>query len=452
VSGERLGHASLRGDLTAAPGRALLARTSALNAQLDAEVDSIRALGGLLGISARVEGSGALAATATGTVGAPRFDGTVSADALRFDWPSAGVALRNGTLRARLTPEALRIDALSFAAAQGELRAQGAVPLDGGTARLAWEADHLRVLDRPDRNLEVSGRGDASVEAGRLALRGALRANRGYIEVPRITQSRLGDDVIVLGEERAANGAKPGARFDLDLELDAGKKLRVVGAGLDTMLRGTLRVKTLPDGTLVAFGEIDATNGTYRAFGQKLEIERGALIFNGAIDDPALDVLALRKNLPVEAGVALTGTLKTPLAQLTSSPPVPDSEKLSWIVLGHGVSDASAADTALLQAAAATIFSGDGAMPIGQRIAQGVGLDEISLRNTGQAASDEAAGRAVALGKRLSDKLYLEYEYGLEAASHLVRLHYALTRALSVRAETTGDTSNLGVNFRKSWD
>jgi translocation and assembly module TamB len=256
----------------------------------------------------------------------------------------------------------------------------------------------------------------------------------------------------VLGRERPSAAAGSGARLDLDLELDAGKKLRIVGAGLDTMLRGKLRVKTLPDGTLVAFGEIDASNGTYRAFGQKLEIDRGALIFNGPIDDPALDVLALRKNLAVEAGVALTGTLKTPLATLTSNPPVPDSEKLSWVVLGHGVSDASAADTALLQAAAATLFSGDGAMPISQRIAQGVGLDEISLRNTGERASAEASGRALALGKRLSDKLYLEYEYGLEAASHLVRLHYALTRALGIRIETTGSTSNVGVNYRKSWD
>ena len=42
--------------------------------------------------------------------------------------------------------------------------------------------------------------------------------------------------------------------------------------------------------------------------------------------------------------------------------------------------------------------------------------------------------------------------FGLEAASHLVRLHYALTRALGIRVETTGDTSNVGVNFRRSWD
>ncbi|HEU4430115.1 MAG TPA: translocation/assembly module TamB domain-containing protein, partial [Myxococcota bacterium] len=451
LEGERLGRAELNAELTAAPGRALLARTAALDAKLDADLASLRALGGLLGISARVEGRARLALRATGSVGAPRYEGTIAGDALRFDWPTAGIALRDGELRARLAPDELFVENLSFAASKGTIRAHGSAPLDGSPATLTWEADHLRVLDRPDRNLEVTGKGSASLGARHLALRGELRANRGYLEVPRTQQEKLGDDVVVLGSERReANGDAP--RLELDLALDAGRNLRIVGAGLDTYLRGQLRVQTLPDGKLVAFGEIDARRGTYRAFGQKLEIERGSLIFDGPVDDPALDVLALRKHLPVEAGVELTGTLKTPLARLTSNPPVSDSEKLSWLVLGHGVSDASAADTALLQGAAASLFGGDGAVPIGQRIARGVGLDEISLRSTGDLATTEAAGRAVALGKRLSDKLYLEYEYGFEAASHLVRLHYLLTRALSVRAETSGTTSNVGLNFRKSWD
>jgi translocation and assembly module TamB len=451
VSGERLGEATLRGELRAAAGRALLARTSSLDAQLAAEIASIRALGGLLGISARVDGRASLALRAGGTVRKPRLGGEVRGEALRFDWPAAGIALRDGQLAARLTSDTLHVDALSFAASQGAIHASGSAPLDGSPAALRWKADGLRVLDRPDRNLEVSGEGSARIGLRGVELDGEIRAERGYLELPRTQQARLGGDVIVLGRERAPSAAGR-TRLALDLMLDAGKDLRVVGSGLDTFLRGKLRVRTLADGTLVAFGEIDASRGTYHAFGQKLEIERGALIFNGAIDDPALDALALRKNLPVEAGVELTGTLKTPLARLTSKPPVPDSEKLSWIVLGHGVSDASSADTALLQAAAATIFEGDGAVPISQRIARGVGLDEISLRNTGERAQSEATSRAVALGKRLTEKLYLEYEYGLEAASHLVRLHYALSRTFSVRAETTGETSNLGVNYRKSWD
>ena len=77
-------------------------------------------------------------------------------------------------------------------------------------------------------------------------------------------------------------------------------------------------------------------NGTYYAFGQKLVIDRGRLIFDGPLDNPGLDIVALRKNLAVEAGVAVSGTVKVPIIQLTSNPPVPDNEKLSWLVLGHG--------------------------------------------------------------------------------------------------------------------
>jgi translocation and assembly module TamB len=231
VLGERLGRAELSANLTAAKGRALLARTSAVDARLDAEVESVRALGGLLGISARVEGRGSFDVAASGTVGKPLFRGAVDAQALRFDWPSAGIALRDGTLRARLTPELLHVEELTFAAAKGNLRASGEVPLDGREARFGWEAKGLRVLDRPDRNLEVSGKGDASLAAGRLALRGELRAKRGYIEVPRVTQSRLGDDVIVLGRERPTNGARTTARLDLDLELGAARPAAREDAG-----------------------------------------------------------------------------------------------------------------------------------------------------------------------------------------------------------------------------
>ena len=83
-------------------------------------------------------------------------------------------------------------------------------------------------------------------------------------------------------------------------------------------------------------GSIRTVRGTYFAFGQRLDIDRGQLIFDGPLDNPGLDIVALRRNLAVEAGVAVTGTVKVPVIQLTSNPPVPDSEKLSWLVLGQG--------------------------------------------------------------------------------------------------------------------
>jgi translocation and assembly module TamB len=218
--------------------------------------------------------------------------------------------------------------------------------------------------------------------------------------------------------------------------------------GLDA-LRGKVAVQSRPDGTIVARGSIETVDGTYRAFGQRLDIERGRLVFDGPIDNPALDILALRRNLAVEAGVEVSGTARTPSVRLTSRPPVPDSEKLSWLVLGRASPDASSADLALLQAAASQLVGSDQAVPLQRRIIEGIGLDELTVRG---ASGGAASGQVVAFGKRLSDRLYVEYEQGITVAENLVRLTFVLTRTLSVNAQTSQTTSSFGFTYRRSFD
>ncbi|HEY6864159.1 MAG TPA: translocation/assembly module TamB domain-containing protein, partial [Burkholderiales bacterium] len=202
-----------------------------------------------------------------------------------------------------------------------------------------------------------------------------------------------------------------------------------------------------PRGGLRAKGTLYTIDGTYVAFGQRLTIDRGRIIFDGPLDNPALDVVALRKNLPVEAGVQISGTAKLPQVQLTSNPPVPDGEKLSWLVLGRAPDDANKADLALLQAAAGALLPRGSSVPLTRRIARTVGLDEITLRG-----NSELAERVVALGKRVSDRLYVSYEQAVGAtAANLVKLDYTLSRRWSVRAET-GTITGLGLFYRYSWD
>ena len=59
--------------------------------------------------------------------------------------------------------------------------------------------------------------------------------------------------------------------------------------------------------------------------------------------------------------------------------------------------------------------------------------------------------QVVAFGKRFSDKLYLEYQQGMEATSAMLRLSYALTRVISLKLEA-GTVSTIGVNFSKSFE
>ena len=347
-----------------------------------------------------------------------------------------------------LTPSALELQRFSARADSGTLTATGSVArrreLD--SARIAWQADNLSLFNRPDRRLIVDGKGTIALEEGRLAMHGTLHAKEGHFEFDRPGSATLADDIVIKGRARPpTRGTFKSPKLDLDLTLDFGNRFHIVGAGLDTDLRGSLRILTNKDGTLAGKGIVTSQFGSYYAFGQKLTIERGRLIFDGPLDNPTLDVRALRKNLQVEAGVEVTGTLKVPQLQLVSTPTVPDNEKLTWLMLGSGPEKASAADIAVLQAAAAAVTSGGNSLPLGKQLAQKVGLDDIAVRGSGAAGS-----QVVAFGKRLSDKFYVELEQGLSATSNILRLSYLLTRTLSLTAEA-GRTSGVGILYRRSF-
>jgi len=233
----------------------------------------------------------------------------------------------------------------------------------------------------------------------------------------------------------------------LDVQLDLGEQLQVRGYGLEGRLAGQLQVETTPEGELRAYGRIHAVNATFRAYGQRLQVDPGIAIFDGPLDNPSLQMTAWRRNQQVEAGVQVSGTARAPRVQLVSQPPVPEGERLSWLVLGRAPGEATKADLGLLQAAAGALLARGDQLPLDRRIAQAFGVDEISLRGSG-----EVGDRVVAVGKRLSDRLYVSYEQGLGVmASALVKLDLALTQRLSARAET-GTSSGVGLFYRFSWD
>ncbi len=236
----------------------------------------------------------------------------------------------------------------------------------------------------------------------------------------------------------------------LELDVDLGRSLTFSGEGLETGLGGRVRITTAPAGTLIGRGTIRAVNGTYFAFGQKLTIDRGRLIFDGPLDNPALDIVALRKNLAVEAGVELTGTVKVPRVRVTSSPPVPENEALAWLVTGQGLDSASRVDYAALSAASAALLGKRG-KPFTAELAQRIGLDDISLQSSGTASGDDGlSSQVVVFGKRISDRLSLGYEQGLSLASSAIRLEYALSRRVTLRAEA-GAVSGVGIAYRRSF-
>ncbi|MBW6494137.1 MAG: translocation/assembly module TamB domain-containing protein [Burkholderiaceae bacterium] len=415
-----------------------------------------------------------------GSIRKPIYSGEIIGDRLQLLQRSMGWRLSNGALRASFDGENLIIRSLRIESGKGsiELRGSaqllpvGAAPATGTGKPPARVRGRFELLARqlpipigPGQRLTLSG--DTAIVGDERALMwtGKLAADEGLIELRSAGVPELPDDVFLSDRSGRFEGGPPangGAvakesplRLAADVEIDLGKRLRVRGGGLDARLEGSIRLTgTLPSKPR-ATGLVRAIDGVFVAYGQKLEVSRGILRFQGELDNPALDIEAVRRFLAVTPGVAVTGTALSPRVKLISTPEVPDAEKLSWLVLGSGLDEAGggAQTFALRQAASTLLGNDDGTLSGG--IGQALGIDVLavgSVRDTSptSAIADRgmlgaqtagtlgsvAQSDVVTIGKRLSSRLYLSYELGLRGVWNLVRIQYDISDRLSLRAQT----------------
>jgi translocation and assembly module TamB len=452
---------TLRGTATigAVPGApaGIIAPEAPLRLAVEGTLASLSVFQPWFGTEFAIDGRANLDVAASGTVGAPLWTGALEGAALRVDSPKYGVHVGNGTLRAHLARNGVVLDALHFAGGEGTLDASGLIALpgakSGAATQLTWTAQRFRVANRPDLRFVVDGAGTVALENERLALEGHLTVVEGHVEYEPSPTGQLASDIVIEGRPRRVDTTTTArSPLALDVTIDLGSRLTFTGEGLDARLAGRIHVTTNATGRVQASGTIRAVNGTYYAFGQKLTIDRGRVIFDGPIGNPALDVVALRKNLPVEAGVEISGTVKVPRVRVTSNPPVPENEALAWLITGQGLNSGGRIDYGAISAASAALLGRNG-KPFTAEIAQRFGLDEISLQSTGTSTStgtQSTVNRVVVLGKRISDRLSLGYEQGLSLATSALRLEYALTRQITIRAEA-GTTSGVSIVYRPSF-
>ena len=414
---------------------------SALTGNVNANVPSLRTTGGLLGPSYLLDGHLALKLALGGTVAKPNVTGALTGDGLSATVVSQGVQLKDGVVRIALSENMVDFQQVEFHGASGTLRATGRVRLDSAAPDMTASivADKLDVFASPDRHLSLSGSANVSnggVESGPV-INGKFVVDSAQFDLPEQAAPSLGDDVVIIrpdgtrsggrprpteGQERPASPFAPRANVEIDL----GNHFRFRGQGADLGLAGAITATSAPNTPLRAVGNVRVTPGsTYTAFGRKLAIENGFFTFNGPVTNPGINILAMRRNQQVEAGVQVTGTLQAPVARLVSEPSVPDNEKLSWLLFGHGTDQGnnlgqqSTMTTALALLGSAT----------GKRIAQTVGLDEFSIGRSDVGLTDP---QVVMVSKAINEWLVIGYEQGLQSASNAIKATINLSRYWSL--------------------
>ncbi|WP_038207946.1 translocation/assembly module TamB domain-containing protein [Xenophilus azovorans] len=435
----------------------------------------------------RVSGTLEANATLAGTRGDPRWNGTLAADRLSLKAAVEGLDLRDGRLRAQLAGNRLVLQefvlhggpgsSVRIPGRSGNLStAASEAAADGGRVSFRGEAgwgaaqagqsglsmdmrgevQRLRALVRSDRQVTVSGDVQARLAAGQLTVRGKITTDRAVIILPDETAPGLGSDVVVHSAARAAEQREQAEREararerrqeaearpnqpllsrppDIAVDFDLGRDFAVQGRGITTRLEGTLNVTSRQLAALPRItGEVRTVQGQYRAYGQALDVESGIARFNGPVDNPQLDILALRPNITQRAGVQVTGTAQAPRVKLYSDPALPDAQTLSWVVLGRA-SATSGGEALLMQQAALALLGGLGKGAGGGGLASRFGLDEIGFKGPG--SNGGIGDAAVTLGKRLSDDFYVTYERSLAGTLGTLFIFYDLTRNLTLRGQ-----------------
>ncbi len=220
----------------------------------------------------------------------------------------------------------------------GELRPDGnrwAWSLTAEGERFAFaDVEWLQLQASPSINL--TGRGE------RMTIDGDIQIDRLRAGLPPGSEDRVtaSPDVVVLGEtepEEESSDLKLAGRLGVDLGDDA----RLDAVGLQTALEGEVELLwdrnggSLPRGR----GIVRLTDGSYRAYGQNLEINNGEIILTGhPVDNPRLDIQAIRDifgDAQVEqAGVSITGNARNPEIRLFTDPPTSEEKALAYVVTG----------------------------------------------------------------------------------------------------------------------
>ncbi|MFS8063556.1 MAG: translocation/assembly module TamB domain-containing protein [Luteimonas sp.] len=382
--------------------------------------------------------------TLAGTRAQPALGGQAQLSDFSTELPALAITVSNGDVRMDAQPDGSARIHGSLKSGEGTLNLDGTLGWRGDDTPLVLNVRGNNVLVSDTRDLRAVADPDVVVRysAGQpINVSGSVGVPSARIDLERLDQGvSASPDVVVLDPvDPQRSVATP---LDLDLTLQLGDDVRLNGFGLDGTLDGSLRVRARPGREMVATGTLEV-GGRYTAYGQKLDITRGRLVWsNTAIADPLLDIRAEREVADVTAGIDVTGHASNPQAEVWTDPATDQSEALAYLALGRPLSSANADESRQLDAASAALSAG------GSLLASQLGA-KIGLDEAGVLESRALGGSVFGVGKYLSPKLYVGYGVSLLGTGQVLTLKYLLRKGFDIEIESSTVENKASVNWRK---
>jgi len=356
----------------------------------------------------------------------PLLQGALRLFDARAYLPKPGIQLHDLELAGQFDQQGFSLNSFQVRSGAGSLTGTGSLQLADWLPqryRLSIDGDNFQLFNLPDLQAEVSPELSIDGDLKQVSIDGVLRIPQLFFRGQQKQNLAENSPDLVIVDAPEATKKPLRIQPQLDLQLVLGEQVLLKAAGIDARLEGQLRMQSTPQQMLAAFGEINIAKGRYASYGVNLDISRGNLLFNGGpLNQPLLDILALRTAGEVKAGVQVTGTPKQPVVNLYSEPPLPDTDILSYIVLGRPV-DTQGSQSSMLMTAAGALLSQGESVVLQEKLKSTFGLDVLDIN----AGDGDTESSVITTGKYLSPDLYVSFGYSLFNNSNEIKLRYTLS-------------------------
>lgn len=390
--------------------------------------------------------------------------GYIHGNNLRILETENGIRLMNGTLKASLDNNKVRLETLYFpavirvmptekrtkewldntlSAQKGSLHAQGDWDINTAKGNVNLVFEHYPIMQRADRFAMVSGDVNIDAKLPSVDLSGKVVADAGWASIDiQGNVPTVDSDVIILSKNNdPPPPSSPPIDLNMDIEVDLGQHFYLAGMGLNSGLEGGIHLLQ-KFGRLAAEGQFRTKGGRLDIYGQRLQIAKGDMTFTGDVANPALNIEAIRRGAEVEAGVRVLGTVKKPNIKLVSYPDVSEVEKLSWLIMGRGP-DSSGADLGMLLSVGGALIGGE------EPMYKKLGIDDIGIkagtvgasdkllakRTVGDSASyryDDEVGQIAYATKKLAENWSVSVEQAMSRTGTIIQGSYQLMKYITI--------------------
>lgn len=371
--------------------------------------------------------------TVSGTLQKPSWQGNLSLVNTQAKVPDLGLELRDLNLIAYAPSDAgspMRIFGSAKSGA-GLVKLEGMLALDPELEwplQLALTGNDFEISKRTDAQIAVSPDLKLMFSPNKGLVSGRLVIPKALISLKKLPENAIAvsADERIVGEAQAQPKGFASGGIDAAIAITLGQNVHFSGQGLEAQLTGNLRLNQSSSKTEVV-GSVEMTKATYKSYGQDLTVRKGRFIFNGPVDNPWLDVEAIRlsKDQKTTAILSVTGALSAPQTKISADPALPETEALAYLVTGQSLDQAGQSDSSALAGAALAYGVGQASW-----LTDKLGVDTFELQ---QGATLQKS--LLNIGQHLNKDFYVGAKVGLFAKQSVLVIKQKLTQIFSIETQ-----------------